>query len=456
MRIINPADGAVIRELAEDEPGAVAGKVGLARAAQPAWALTPLAQRLAVVRRFRELVVAQTPELARTTTREMGKPITQARRELEGLLGRIDFFLEHVERELADEVVLSEPELEERITHEPLGVIANVSAWNYPYFVGMNVLLPALLTGNAVVYKPSEYATLTGLELVRALHDSGLPEGVLSAVVGGGRVGAALLEQRVDGVFFTGSHATGVEIARAVAPKLVRLQLELGGKDPVYVCDDVDVASVAPAIADGAFYNTGQSCCAVERVYVHERVWQPFVERFVSEVQGFKLGDPFDEQTYIGPLARRELALGDLERHVADARDKGAELLTGGRRVDRPGWYFEPTVVVGVTHEMLVMNEESFGPIIGLMKVTGDEDAAQKMADTRYGLTAAVYSRDRGRAERLLRRLPVGSAYWNCCDRVSPRLPWSGRRDSGMGCTLSTYGIEAFLQPKAFHLRSAR
>jgi acyl-CoA reductase-like NAD-dependent aldehyde dehydrogenase len=455
MRIVNPADGSLVAEVAEDRPEAVETKVARARAAQPAWAASPLESRLSAIRRFRELIVERTAALARTLTVEMGKPIAQSRRELEGLLGRIDFFVDNVARELGDEIVASEPGLEERIVHEPLGVIANISAWNYPYFVGGNVILPALLTGNAVLYKPSEYATLTGLELVGALHDAGVPADAMQAVVGGGAVGGLLLEHAVDGAFFTGSHATGVKIAERVAPKLIRVQLELGGKDPAYVCDDVDVAGAAAALADGAFYNTGQSCCAVERIYVHERIWDSFLERFVAEVRGFALGDPLDEATYIGPLARRELQVGELERQVADARSKGARVLTGGGRVERTGWFFEPTVLVDVTHEMRVMKEESFGPIIGLMSVASDEQAEKLMADTPYGLTAAVYTRDRQRAERLLRKLPVGSAYWNCCDRVSPRLPWTGRRNSGIGCTLSSYGIEAFLVPKAFHLRTS-
>src|SRR5262249_54482259 len=237
-------------------------------------------------------------------TREVGKPITQARGELAGLLGRIDFFQSEIAAVLAERVVLADPaaHLEERIQQEPLGVVANVSAWNYPWFVGGNVFLPALLTGNAVLYKPSEFATLTGLAIADLLHEAGVPQDVFQVLVGGGRVGAMLLEHPIDAVCFTGSHATGVAVAAAVAARLTKVQLELGGKDPVYVCDDVDVAATAAAVADGAFYNTGQSCCAVERVYVHERIWTRFVDAFVAVVHGFVVGDPLDERTYIGPL----------------------------------------------------------------------------------------------------------------------------------------------------------
>ena len=457
MLVINPATGEVLREVAEADHAAVAAACRRARAAQPAWAAAPLAARAEAIRRFRVLAVERAEPLARTLTLEVGKPITQARRELAGLLPRVDFFLAAVEGALADEVVRasSADGLEERIAREPLGLVANVSAWNYPWYVGANVFLPALLTGNAVLYKPSEFATLTGLAIAELLHEAGIPADVFQVLVGGGRVGAMLLDEPVDAVCFTGSHATGVKVAAAVAPRLVRAQLELGGKDPAYVCDDVDVEQVAAAVADGTFYNTGQSCCAVERVYVHERVWPRFVEAFVATVRGYVVGDPFDEHTYVGPLARREAAVAHQEAQVADALGRGARVLTGGRRVERPGFFFAPTVLVDVDHTMAVMREETFGPLIGLARAGSDDEAVALMNDTPYGLTAAVYTANRARAERVLARVNTGTAYWNCCDRVSPRLPWTGRGASGLGVTLSRDGIAAFVRPKAWHLRGA-
>jgi acyl-CoA reductase-like NAD-dependent aldehyde dehydrogenase len=455
MQLKNPATDEILDEVPEDTAETIARKAAAAHAAQKRWSQTPYAERSSVIERFRELVVQGLDDLALTLTREVGKPIAQSKNELKGLLARIDFFLAHAKKELDTEVVGGGPGLVERISHEPLGVIANISAWNYPYFVGSNVFVPALLTGNALLYKPSEFATLTGLHLARLLREAGLPEGLFSPIVGGGGVGARLLEVPLAGVFFTGSYATGRAIAAQVAPRLLKLQLELGGKDPVYVADDVDVESVAPAVADGAFYNAGQSCCAVERVYVHERVWDAFVARFVKEVQGFVLGDPLDPETYIGALARRGPALDLLLAHSEDALSQGAKLETGGKRAPRPGWFFEPTVFTRVNQRMRLMREESFGPIIGLMQVRSDAEAVEHMNDTEYGLTAAVYTRDQVRAERILSELDVGSAYWNCCDRVSPRLPWSGRNHSGVGVTLSTYGIETFLRPKAWHLKQA-
>jgi acyl-CoA reductase-like NAD-dependent aldehyde dehydrogenase len=372
---------------------------------------------------------------------------------LKGLLPRIDFFLEETARTLKPEKVSADAAMEERITHEPLGVVANISAWNYPWFVGSNVFVPALLAGNTVLYKPSEFASMTGLEIARLLHESGIPEDVFTPLVGGRETGAALLKQPVDGVFFTGSYATGRRIAEAVRWRMVKLQLELGGKDPVYVCDDVDIAKAAAGIADGAFYNTGQSCCSVERIYVNEKVFKPFVDAFVAEVKGYKRGDPVDDKTYIGPLTRAP-QVKVLEAQVKDAKKKGAKVLTGGAPIRARGNWFEPTVLVDVNHTMDVMREESFGPVIGIMPVKNDAEAMKLMNDTEYGLTAGVYTRDRKRAEKILAGVSSGSVYWNCCDRVSPRLPWSGVGNSGIGLTLSTYGIETFTRPKAWHLRA--
>jgi len=346
-----------------------------------------------------------------------------------------------------------EQKLEERISHEPLGVIANVSAWNYPYFVGGNVFVPALVAGNAVLYKPSEFATLTGLHIAEMMRAAGVPDDVFVPVIGDGATGAALLRQPVDGVFFTGSYATGAKIAAGAGRRMIKVQLELGGKDPAYVADDVDVKAAAAALADGAFYNTGQSCCSVERIYVHEAVHDAFVAAFVAEVKGYAQGDPLDEKTYIGAITRKP-QLAVLRRQVADALKKGATLKLGGAPMRRKGNWFAPTVLTDVDHSMAVMREESFGPIIGIQAVADDDAAVDQMNDTDYGLTAAVYSRDEKRARKLLARVDAGTVYWNCCDRVSPRLPWSGVKHSGVGLTLSTYGIQTFTRPKAWHLKA--
>ncbi|MEO8506819.1 MAG: aldehyde dehydrogenase family protein [Betaproteobacteria bacterium] len=455
MKITNPATGTVLIDVVADNAKAVRAKYDRARAAQPKWAATPVRKRLAAIAKFREMLVDRLSELARTLSLEVGKPIRQSRNEINGLCGRIDFFLAETEKALRDEKVFADEKagMEERIGHEPLGVIANISAWNYPYFVGGNVFIPALAAGNAILYKPSEFATLTGMHIADMLHASGVPEDAFILVIGDGKTGMALLRQAVDGVFFTGSYATGAKIAASTGRRMIKTQLELGGKDPIYVADDVDVKAAAAAVADGAFYNTGQSCCSVERVYVHEKVYDDFVAAFVAEVRGFKLGDPLDEATYIGAITRKP-QLAVLQKQVADAKKKGALLLAGGGAVKGKGNWFAPTVFADVDHSMALMRDESFGPIIGLQAVADDEAAVDLMNDTEYGLTAGVYTADEKRAKKILKQVNAGTVYWNCCDRVSPRLPWSGVKHSGIGLTLSTYGIQTFTRPKAWHLRS--
>jgi len=343
--------------------------------------------------------------------------------------------------------------MEEKISYEPLGAICNISAWNYPYLVGVNVFIPALIGGNAVFYKPSEYATLTGLHIQRMLVESGVPESVFQVVAGKGAVGELLLQLPLDGYFFTGSYRTGRTIAEKVASRLVPCQLELGGKDPLYVMDDVeDIDKVAAAALEGVVYNNGQSCCAVERIYVQEKVYDAFVRSYTEQAKKMVVGDPTDPATEIGPLSRQAQVTFLLDQ-VGDAVEKGAKLLYGGRRLERKGYFMEPAVLVDVHHGMKLMREESFGPVVGIQKVKDDAEAARLMADTEYGLTAAVYSKSYERAEQVLKQLNTGTVYWNCCDRVSAGLPWSGRKHSGLGMTLSYQGIRAFVQPKAYHVR---
>ncbi len=453
MKIHNPATGTLLAEVPQASPEIVAERAAAARAAQPAWAARSMRERMEILQRFRVALAAEVESLAATLTAEVGKPIRQARNEVNGLLPRIDFFITQAEGAIGAQELHDEGGTREVLSFDPLGVVVNISAWNYPYFVGGNVFVPALLAGNAVLYKPSEFATLTGLHIARLLHESGVPLDVFVPLVGGGAVGSALLGQQIDGVFFTGSHATGQRIAAAVGPRFIKLQLELGGKDPTYVAEDADVKAAAESLADGAMYNAGQSCCSVERIYVHERIHDAFVAAFVETVKGFKLGDPTSEETYIGAITRAP-QLDVLDAQVADAKAKGAQLLAGGQRLtDRPGNWYAPTVFSHVDHTMDLMREESFGPIIGLQKVSGDAEALTLMNDTRYGLTAGVFTKNEARAQAILGQVNAGTVYWNCCDRVSPRLPWSGHGDSGVGLTLSTLGIQTFTRPRAWHLR---
>jgi len=452
MNIINPATEEIIKTVNEDTSSSILEKYELAKAAQKSWAKVPLKERIACIARFNDLLEAQSDRIAADLTSEVGKPLGQAKGEIRGGRTRSAYFVNNAEKYLAEEWMVSEGDTKEKVTYEPLGVIANISAWNYPILVGVNVFIPALIGGNAVLYKPSEFSTLTGINLVELLHEAGVPKDVMQIVIGGKDAGEALLNLPLNGYFFTGSYATGKYIAERVASKLVPVGLELGGKDPMYVCEDVNIASAAGAGVEGAFYNTGQSCCAVERIYVHAKIYDEYLAAFMAETKNWPVGVPTDDATAIGPLTRKP-QVAVLEEQVNDAVAKGAKVLLGGKRSEGAGYYFEPTVLVDVDHSMKVMMEESFGPIIGIQKVKDDAEAVALMLDTPYGLTSAVYTQNKQRAESIMSEMQSGTVYWNCCDRVSPNIPWSGRGWSGLGSTLSHQGIRAFVQPKSYHLR---
>jgi acyl-CoA reductase-like NAD-dependent aldehyde dehydrogenase len=453
MKIINPSTEELICEIGGDSKETVNKKFQELQIAQQTWQDVPLNERIIIIQKFADLLNSNIENLALVLTNEVGKPLLQSRNEINGSISRIKWLAKNASKYFSDETMHIEKGLEEKITYEPLGVICNISAWNYPYLVGVNVFIPALLAGNAVMYKPSEYATLTALEIHKLLQLSGVPEHIFHVAIGAREVGELLLDLPFDGYFFTGSYKTGKYIYEKVATKMVPCQCELGGKDPLYVADDItDIPSGAAATADGVFYNNGQSCCSVERISVHEKVYDAYLKAFVKEVKSWKVGLPTEAGIYFGPLSRKE-QLDVLDWQIKDALQKGATIITGGRRIDRKGYYFEPTILTNVTNDMSVMIEESFGPIIGIMKVNNDEEAVKLMQETEYGLTASVYSADKQRAEKILQQINSGSGYWNCCDRVSACLPWSGRKHSGFGVTLSHAGLRAFVKPKAWHLR---
>ena len=453
MEIINPATEEVIAKVEVDTERTIREKYERLRVGQPKWGALGIAERIGCIERFYQLLEAEKAVLAETLTAESGKPLQQSYNELNGARSRIRWMLDHAATWLSEEWVVTEGATREKIVYEPLGIVGNISAWNYPYLVGVNVFVPALLGGNGVLYKPSEYATLTGLHIQRLLHGAGVPGDVFQLVAGKGAAGEWLLQLPLDGYFFTGSYRTGRLIAERVASKLVPCQLELGGKDPLYVMDDVeDIERVAAAALEGVVYNNGQSCCAVERIYVQEGVYDAFVRSYTEQVRKMVVGDPMDAATELGPLSRPG-QLEFLREQIDDAVGKGARVLYGGGRVAGKGYFIEPAVLVDVDHGMKLMKEESFGPVVGIQKVKDDAEAVSLMADTEYGLTAAVYSKDFERADKVMRRLNTGTVYWNCCDRVSAGLPWSGRKHSGLGMTLSYQGIRAFVQPKAYHIR---
>ena len=453
MDIVNPATGEFIERIEPDTLEDILRKLDACRQARVEWASRPIAERIDCIERFSGLIRENVQRLAALLTGETGKPISQSINELHGAVAKNSFFVQHSAGFLQPDSVNIDGNTGEVIEYDPLGVIANISAWNYPWLVGINVFVPALICGNGVLYKPSEFATLTGIAIGDLLLQAGIPKDVFQVIVGDGSVGSHLLNMDLDGYFFTGSYATGKAINQAVADKLVPVGLELGGKDPAYVRFDVpNVRAAAISIGEGALYNNGQSCCSVERIYVDESIHDEFVEHLTEFAAAQRTGDPTSADTDQGAIARKA-HLMFLKGQVDEAVAKGGLLLTGGGIVEGRGSFFEATVLTDVTHDMLVMQEETFGPIAPVMKVEGDEEAVKLMNDTEYGLTAAIYTANEDLGRELLRRVNSGTGYLNCCDRVSAFLPWSGRGHSGLGSTLSQHGLFAFCQPKGLHLR---
>jgi acyl-CoA reductase-like NAD-dependent aldehyde dehydrogenase len=446
LRLVSPFTGEVFRELVLDGPRDVERKLARARAAQRSWRMRPIAERARAVELAMGWFQEHGEEHAREITLQMGKPIREARREVATMLDRAAWCVSNAEAALASEEVPAPQGTRRHIVHEPLGVVLDVAAWNYPLLTAVNVIVPALLAGNAVLAKPSARTPLCGLafeEAFASLPDPGL---VACLLIGHGEVEALATARLVDHVVFTGSVEGGRQVYAAAAAGLVTAGMELGGKDAAYVAEDAELDRAAAGVVDGACYNAGQSCCAVERAYVHEKGIEEFLERAAEVMGAYRLGDPLEESTTLGPMATAQ-GLERLERQVADAIERGARLVCGGRR---RGAFFEPTLLAEVPQEAEVMREESFGPVLPVRRVSGDGEALEAMNDSRYGLTASVWTRDEGRAERMAQLLEVGTVYRNRCDYVEPSLPWGGVKNSGFGASLSRYGFWQVTRRKGF------
>ncbi len=453
LKVVSPASGELAREVPCDGRAALEAKLERARTAQWRWRARSVLERVAALRAALEYFCREKEAVARDVTLEMGKPIVQARREVQTMLERAEHMLAIAPQSLAGEVLPARPGFELRIEHEPLGVVLVIAAWNYPLLVPINATVPGLAAGNAVVLKHSPRTPGVGAHFERAL--ASLPDaGVFACVtVEDSEAGALVADPRIDHVAFTGSVRTGRSVYRIAGERLIGAGLELGGKDPAYVAEDADLDFAAENVVDGACYNAGQSCCAVERVYVHERVYAAFLERARKVMAGFQLGDPLDESTTLGPLVDRA-ALERVESHVRDAVRRGARLLCGGRRPGAlRGFFFEPTLLADCPDESLVLREETFGPVLPARAVAGDDEALERMNASRYGLTASVWTRDASRAARFARELEAGTVYQNRCDYLDPSLPWTGWKESGLGSTLSRYGYLHLTRRKSLHLR---
>ena len=448
MKIINPFDGQVCGEIAEADSARVRELCAAARAGFFIWRKTPLKDRRDLVKRGVAWFRTNKERVARDITLQMGKPIAQARNEVDGMCQRAEHMMAIAADALKAEVLPEEQGLVRRIEHEPLGVVLNLAAWNYPLLIAVNVVVPALLAGNVVLLKHSAKTPLCGQHFAEAFPH------VYDLVMGHDQTADLVRSGGVDHVAFTGSVDGGRSVFRHVAeaPHFLDTGLELGGKDAAYVAEDADLESAVANVVDGACYNAGQSCCGIERVYVHESLLDEFLERARSTLEGYQMGDPLDESTTMGPLASRS-AVTFLQGQVEDAVSRGASLLSGGKSAGDLGQFFEPTLLSGCPNDSLVMQEESFGPILPVLSVRSDEEALSLMNDSQFGLTASVWSSDRERFERLAADLEVGTVFQNRCDYLDPGLPWTGVKDSGKGSTLSAYGFLHLTRRKSIHMR---
>ncbi len=457
LTVDNPftGDAACVVPLADE--AALSATLDRARAAAREARSASLAARKELCERATAAMERAAEGIAQDITKMMGKPLGQAKNEVRGMAERARTMIALADEGLKDVVLPAKEKFERRIVKEPLGVVLDLPAWNYPLLTAVNVVVPAVLAGNSVVLKHSPRSPLCGEHFARAFAEAGAPPALVQALNCDHPTSErAVGDARVDHVVFTGSVFGGHRIVEAASARFVHVGLELGGNDAAYVAPDCDFDATVENVVDGAIYNAGQSCCAVERVYVHRSIYPRFVAACEALVRAYVLGDPMDAKTSLGPIAQPNHPQ-ELEAMVEDARAKGAKVVVGGKRtkVDGRGRFFEATLVTDVTHAMKLFSAESFGPILAVAPVDDDDDALAKMNDSALGLTASVWTKDAARAARLASRLEVGTVYMNRCDSVDPALPWSGVKDSGRGHSLSVLGFDQLTRPKSLHFRLA-
>jgi len=452
--LVNPATEEVFRTIEPTSEAELESILSRMRAAQALWRDVPVPERVAICTQFIAAFRSMKESVALEITRQMGKPIGQARREVDTMLDRAETMVRLAPGALQDDLLPPKEGFRRFIRREPLGVALDIPAWNYPLLIAVNVVVPALLAGNAVLIKHARLTPLCGDAFVEAFRKTHLPQDLVASVHVDHATIRKLIEARaVDFISFTGSVEGGRQVYQQASSQLLDMGLELGGKDPALVRDDANFTFAVENLVDGAFYNAGQSCCAVERIYVMRPIFSKFVDAYVAEVEKYKVGNPEDESTTVGPLAQRKTA-EFMEFQVGQAVVRGAKVLTGGHRLPGPGYFFPPTVLVNVDHTMSVMMEESFGPVIGIMPVDNDEEAVRLMNDSPYGLTASIWTEDLKLGEKLAHQTAAGTVYVNRCDYLDPELSWVGIKDSGHGCTLSHLGFLYLTRPKSFHLRT--
>ena len=452
----SPVDGRIYVERPLADASAIDQALERAVAAQAGWRRVPLAERIALLGRAVDAFVGNGAEIATEISWQMGRPARHAPGEVRGFEERARHMLAIAPEALRPLEPGVKPGFRRSIKRVPLGVVAVVAPWNYPYLTAVNAVLPALIAGNAVVLKHSHQTPLCAERFAEAFAAALLPPHVFQYMhLSHEDTSRLLADPRIAGVCFTGSVAGGRAVVAATARGFATAGLELGGKDPAYVRADADLGHAVETLTDGAFFNAGQSCCGIKRIYVAVDLYPAFVDGVVALAQDYRLGSPLDAETTLGPLVRTAAA-DAVRAQVEDATRRGARQLIDQRRfaASRPGTpYLAPQVLVDVDHSMPIMREETFGPAVGIMRVAGDEEALRLMNDSDYGLTAAIFARDAAAAELLGDRLDTGTVFLNRCDYLDPALAWTGVKHSGRGCTLSAVGFEQLTRPQSFHFR---
>ncbi len=459
QRVISPIDGSVYAEFDLPSGAEIEATVERAARAQEAWKHVPLTERAAICRRMTDLMVERADEIGVELTWQIGRPVTQSPFEIRrGFQERARYMVDVATAALADDVIEPKEGFRRFIRREPLGVVLVMAPWNYPYLASVNTVVPAIVAGNSVILKVSDQTPRVAERYADAFRDAGLPDGVFQYLHASHEQLAGLIaDRRIRFVSFTGSVAGGAAVQRAAGEQFVATNLELGGKDPAYVRPDAPLEFTIENLVDGAYFNAGQSCCAVERVYVHQDVYHPFLEGFVDLTRKYRLGNPLDPETTLGPMVRATAA-AFVRDQIAEAVRQGARAVINERgfAAAREGTpYVAPEVLLDVDHRMRVMTEETFGPVVGLMAVKDDDEAVRLMNDSRYGLTASIWTSDVDAAIRIGDRVDTGTWFLNRCDYLDPSLAWTGVKDSGRGCSLSRLGYESLTRPKSFHLRLA-
>lgn len=455
LTVDNPYNESTACDLELAEWSSVSMVLDRARMAAEQVRRMAVADRIEIVERAIRLMENRRNELAADISKMMGKPLAQARNEVGGMALRARYMMSITEASLADTHVNVESGFERIIRKEPLGVVLDLPAWNYPLLTAVNVVIPAFLAGNAVIVKHSPRSPLCGEHFSRAFRDAGASTGMVQHLHCDHPTSERIVgDPRVDHVVYTGSVFGGHRIVAAAANRFHHVGLELGGNDPAYVAPDCDFRKAVENIVDGAIYNAGQSCCAVERVYVHRSLYSKFVEACEPLVKAYVMGDPMDERTTLGPIAQAN-HIAELSAFVVDAKDKGARVIAGGNpaKVNGRGRFFEATLIADAGPMLELMNREVFGPILPIAPVDTDEEALTRMNASPLGLTASVWTGDVERARRMAKSLQFGTVFMNRCDHVDPSLPWSGWKDSGRGLSLSALGFDQLTRTKALHFR---